>query len=176
MITPALLRWVTAALMHEDTGINVLAPLVPRGEDEDAPPLVQVWNAVDEDLVAAAVPPEASADAWVLHVQYGLIVEAAGDAADKDQRDGAQIVLQLNGITVEGNSAATLANAYRIMRAARKCVRDAFRALGMDALILEAQQIVLGDTLRLLIKEPTPGAGEVDLALVVPLEITDSWV
>lgn len=176
MITPALLRWITGVLTHEDTGINVRSAQVPRGVDEAAPPAVVVWNSADDDLVAGSVPPEATADAWVLHVQYGLIIEASADASDKDQRDGAQIVLQLNGITVEGDSAVTLANAYRIMRAARRCIRDAFRALGMDALILEEQQIVLGDSLRLLIKEPSPGAGEVDLALVVPLEITDSWV
>jgi len=178
MITPELPFWITQVLAHAETGINILIPLVPRAVGRPAPPLVQIYNSTDDDLVASGAPPVASADVWVLQVGIGLNVDAFGNP-HTDLQSGpriAPLVRQLQGITVQGNSATTLASACRIMRAAERCIRNAFRAMGMGVLLLDGQQIDMPMEMQLIVAEPEAGAGQFDVILNIPFEYTDSWV
>lgn len=180
MITAALPRWIAQQLADPDFGVNALRASVPRDEIDPVPPPVSIYNAIDDDWVARKSPTEGvTPDEWVLHVNVGESIQLAGDPdAEGNVSDSADVVIHLAGVTLQGKNAAALAAAHRLMRAVRRCLLHAFRGvrrLDPPALVLEGQRIEMPAELALLIKEHQPGSGAVDLALVIPFDITDEW-
>ncbi len=177
MIAPALPRWVAEVLADAETGVNALRTQVPRGIDDAAPPEVGIYNAIDDAWVARSSPVETvTPTEWVLQVNVGEELQVSGDPlASGSADDTATIVVHLAGVAATGDNAAALAAAHRLMRAVRRCLNIAFRARRTDPLDLEGQLIALPNELTLLTQEPQPGSGAVDLALVIPFTIIDSW-
>lgn len=177
MITPALPRWVAGLLGDADDGVNHWAPLVPRGDDEPAPPSVAVYNAVDDAWVARQhADDEATPTQWVLAVRVGEELQLAGEPGTGSLDDTAPIIVELQGVTDEDtNNAVVLATAYRVMRAARRVLNTAFVALRGEQLALEGTQVMLPEQLQAFTLDNQPGSGQVGLALLLPFTLTDTW-
>lgn len=180
MITPGLPRWIADLLADEDTGVNTWRTTVPRGGSDAAPPEVDVYNAIDDHWVARAAPVEGvTPTRWVLHVNVGLQMQVAGDPdAEGGIADTGTVIVHLSGVTLDANNAAALAAAFRLMRVVRRVLLRGFRAIREQAtplLVLEEMEIGLPQELELLVQESTPGAGTIDMALVIPFDLTDIW-
>jgi len=176
MITPALPRWYADLLADPTSGVNVIAPTVPRRVADPAPPAVGVFNSVDDAWVARGhVDDEATPDEWVLFVGVAEEMQLAGDPGDGALEDTATVVISLHGATIDADNAATLAQAYRLMRAVRRVLITAFVAQQMDVLVLEGQQITLPSQLQGITLDSKPGSGQVALAIALPHSITDTW-
>lgn len=179
MITAALPRWVAERLADPDYGVNALRVLVPRDETDPEPPEVAIYNAIDDDWVARKSPvEEVTPDLWVLHVNVLEEIDVVGNPAEGDLADTATVVILLAGVTAEGKSADALIAGHRLMRAVRRCLVSAFRAIQNDelpVLDLEGQSVSLPPRLTLRTQEQKPGSGAVDFALFVPFPIHDTW-
>lgn len=177
MIAPALPRWVAEILAHPETGVDALRLLVPRGPEDPEPPPVSIYNAIDSAWVARSAPAEGvTPDHWVLQVNVGEELQLGGSPLSSEPIDDtATIVALLVGVTTDGNNAATLASAHRIMRALRHCLIAAFHALRADGLALEGQHFALPSQLSVLTQEPEPGSGAIAIACVIPFTMTDTW-
>lgn len=176
MIAPALPRWVALRLADVEAGVNAIAPSVPRSADDPLPPVVAIYNAIDDDWVARAAPAEGVTPAqWVLQVNVGEELQLGGAPFDGDLTDTATVVVLLVGVTADGEDAATLAAAHRLMRAVRRCLLLAFDALRTDGLQLEGQAFDLPNQLTVLTQEPEPGSGAIAIACVIPFPMTDTW-
>jgi hypothetical protein len=178
VIAPALPRWFAAVLAEAETGVNARRSEVPRAVQDTEPPSVVVYNAIDDAWIAAGAPldpNEVTPQQWVLQVNVGEELQLAADPFRSGGDDTAIIVLHLSGVALGGNNAASLAAAHRLMRAARRCVVDAWRTIGQEGLLLEGQRFDLPSNMTLLTQEPKPGSGAVDLALVIPFQSTDTW-
>lgn len=179
MIAPALPRWVATALADEATGVNAMLLEVPRDVSEEPPRAVTVYNAFDDAIVARKAPrTELRADEWVLSVAPAEELEHAGNPLEEgDLRDSAPIVLHLSGVTVNGDDAASLAEANRVMRAVRRVLLQAFRLIQQAGtpLVLEGQTIELPEQWKSITKVVTVGSGQYDLVVVIPFLLTDDW-
>lgn len=179
MIAPAVVRWVAATLADELAGVNATLPTVPRGDSEEAPRPVTIYNAFDDHIVARNAPAsELLASEWVLSVAPAEELDLAGDPLEQgDLRDSAPVVLHLSGVTVDGQDAHTLAEAHRVLRAVRQVLLHAFRQLrgGGEPLELERQWVDLPDRWKAIAKVVHAGSGQYDLMLVLPFLITDNW-
>jgi hypothetical protein len=177
MIAPALPRWVAGLLADPTTGVNALAPLVPKGHAESAPPLLAVFNTVDDAWVARKYVDvdEATPDEWVLLVRVAEEMQIAGTPGDGSIEDSATVVVELHGVAIDSDNADALAIAFRVMRAVRRCLYLAFREQAMRPLLLEGQSIDLPSRLQGFTLDGKPGSGAVSLALVLPFTITDIW-
>lgn len=175
MITPALPRWVAGLLNDPTTGVNALAPWVPkRLTDPEAPP-VGIYNAVDDAWVTRKhADDEATPDEWVIAVRIGEELQIAGAPGTGSAEDSCSVVIELQGVTDEdADNAVVLAMAFRIGRAIRRCLNLAFVALEMDALQLEGQQITLPEQIAGFTLDGK--SGTLSLALVLPFTLTDTW-
>ena len=177
MIAPALPRWVADRLADVATGVNALSPQVPRALLDSAPPEVSIYNAIDSAWVARSSPVEGvTPDLWIMQVGVGLTLEMTGNPdAEGSLSDTATVVVHLAGVTSEGDNAAAVAAAYRIMRATRRCLNIALREFGMEDVVLEGQAITAPETMSLISSEQQPGAGQIDLILILPFTIHDYW-
>jgi hypothetical protein len=177
MIAPALPRWVATVLADAEGGVDALRASVPRGAGDPEPPPVSVFNAIDHAWVARTAPAEGVTPThWVLQVNVGEELQLGGNPLRSDPiADTATVVVLLVGVTAQGDDAATLASAHRLMRVVRRCLVLAFTACRTTGLTLEGQAFDLPDDLTLLTQEPEPGSGAIAIALVIPFTMTDMW-
>lgn len=177
MITPNLVAWAAALLEHPTTGLNATRLLVPRGT-LPAPPAVAVFDVVADSDVARRAPPDPTPSEWVLYCNTGESMVLAGSPMDDTQKDEAILVFHLAGATASSNNAAALASAALIMRALRRVLFQAFRAIqasNAGRLTIDQQQFHPPADIQLRTLKPEPGSGRVDLIAIAPFSVTDHW-
>lgn len=178
MIAPGLMRWHAAALADAHYGVNALIPHVPRVYGDDVPPLVVIYSAVDKAFYARGrATEEITPDEWVLSVRSAEELDVAANPAERGSlADNCTIVVHLHGVAQ--NDAVALRYATQIMRCVKRVLYHAFRSLHRRPLVLamEQQQASVAERMtQIMLPLSEPGDGSIDVALLIPFELTDRW-
>lgn len=179
MITPELVRWYAAVAGDAVTGLDIIAALVPRAVGDDPPPLVAIYNAVDDNWVARGAPV-AAADLdpalWTLTIALAPSLTFGRDPESK-AHGNATVILLLTGMPQDAEDAAATASGYRLMRGLRYCVNKAWLPYEGDGLELDQQRFTLdGDGTLEVAEVKNDSDVLVGFALTLDHRSTDHWL
>lgn len=175
-MSPELFRFCADALDDPTTGVNALRTALPRRVGEPLPPPVRVVNIADDAWVSRGnLEGEATQNEFLLAVRGGLELTLAGDPAQSSQDDTCPVLIQLKGLSADGENALAFNDALRLMRIVRRSILAAFAVHRADPLILDQQIVTLPVQWTQQTLAPKEGAGTVDLVHVIPFLITDTW-
>lgn len=179
MITPEFVRWHATVLGDPVTGLDIIAPLVPRAVGDAPPPEVAIYNAVADNWVARGAPvlaADVDPALWTLTIALTSSLTFGREHASKAVGD-ASLMMLLTGIPSDGDDSLAMASGYRILRAARYCLNQAWLPYEQAGLVLDGQRFKLNGDGGIEVAELKSDSDVlVGIAMTLGYTATDHWL